>query len=296
MLLSVAEDLVAAKIPATVALCRSAMNDLSVDLPVVEANGDSAADIAAELSGAKDVTAVFPIAPECDRILTDLIRGFRNAGLKVHAPMPRAAQCFSDKWSTFRFLEEHRIPSVPTYVPSQSQCHLGQSPACVKPRDGLSCAGVQRCRSDIVQQMIAARQISDTTHIVQPFVNGTSWSIGCICREGEWLLLPTVQQSIDWNDGLPQYKGGTVYTGTSDNADQMEDLAQQVIAGISGFSGYLGIDFIVAATSQNVAVMEINPRLCSSYVGYRRATKENLMAWMLDEADTPKWCASSVHF
>ncbi len=60
-------------------------------------------------------------------------------------------------------------------------------------------------------------------------------------------------------------------------------LAAQVLGGLPGALGFLGIDLVLGddpAGSQDV-VIEINPRLTTSYVGLRRLAEGNLAAAML---------------
>ena len=56
--------------------------------------------------------------------------------------------------------------------------------------------------------------------------------------------------------------------------------------------GYLGVDLVLgeAADGSDDVVIEINPRLTTSYVGLRALARENLAAAMLDVASgrTPR--------
>jgi hypothetical protein len=46
-------------------------------------------------------------------------------------------------------------------------------------------------------------------------------------------------------------------------------------------AGFVGFDLIASAGKPRVRILEANPRLTTSYVGYRRLTHENLAARML---------------
>jgi predicted ATP-grasp superfamily ATP-dependent carboligase len=53
--------------------------------------------------------------------------------------------------------------------------------------------------------------------------------------------------------------------------------------------GYIGVDMVVGRSEAEDAVIEINPRLTTSYVGLRTICQENLAQAMLDVAcgETP---------
>ena len=78
-------------------------------------------------------------------------------------------------------------------------------------------------------------------------------------------------------------------------------LAEKLASAVGEFSGYLGVDIVVrrASSGELVAtVIELNPRLCTSYVGYRRATDSNLAGLILREpAETEiHWSTAVTEF
>jgi predicted ATP-grasp superfamily ATP-dependent carboligase len=63
------------------------------------------------------------------------------------------------------------------------------------------------------------------------------------------------------------------------NLDQRaRDLAWRAISAVPGLSGYVGVDLVLGET--DVAI-EINPRLTTSYVGYRALARFNLAQALL---------------
>jgi hypothetical protein len=51
------------------------------------------------------------------------------------------------------------------------------------------------------------------------------------------------------------------------------EVAKRVVKSISGLQGYVGVDFIL--TKEGAVVIEVNPRLTTSYVGLRRVVNFN---------------------
>ena len=66
------------------------------------------------------------------------------------------------------------------------------------------------------------------------------------------------------------------------------ELARRAVEVVPGLQGYVGVDLVLGEHPQ---VIEINPRLTTSYVGLRRFVRNNLMRVMLDlldGADAPR--------
>src|SRR5690606_21918601 len=60
-------------------------------------------------------------------------------------------------------------------------------------------------------------------------------------------------------------------------------LARRAVAAIDGMLGFVGVDMVLTDDPDDDAVIEINPRLTTAYVGLRRLTKDNLAAWLAPE-------------
>ncbi|HXZ15970.1 MAG TPA: ATP-grasp domain-containing protein, partial [Roseiarcus sp.] len=58
------------------------------------------------------------------------------------------------------------------------------------------------------------------------------------------------------------------------------DLVADACRSLPGLVGYVGFDLIASANAPHVRIVEVNPRLTTSYVGYRELTRENLAARM----------------
>ena len=55
--------------------------------------------------------------------------------------------------------------------------------------------------------------------------------------------------------------------------------AEEVVRAIHGLKGYVGIDMVL--TDREAVVIEVNPRVTTSYVGVRQVLRQNLGAMML---------------
>ena len=66
-------------------------------------------------------------------------------------------------------------------------------------------------------------------------------------------------------------------------AERATPIATQALKSIPGALGYVGVDLVLGKASDGSedVVIEINPRLTTSYVGLRAMTEDNLAGAML---------------
>ena len=64
----------------------------------------------------------------------------------------------------------------------------------------------------------------------------------------------------------------------------VDELLDNVLKSIPGLFGYLGIDLLIPNSApESPLIVEINPRLTTSYTGYRKLCRDNLAALWLGE-------------
>lgn len=93
-------------------------------------------------------------------------------------------------------------------------------------------------------------------------------------------VFPVAKQILS-DDGRFRYLGGRIPTPDVDH-ESVQRAARAACRCVPGLSGYVGVDLIVPDDSQNEPlVVEINPRLTTSYLGYRALAEDNLAERML---------------
>lgn len=249
------------------------------------------------------------IAPECDHLLEGLIADLESAA----SPETRllnldSGRCalFADKLRTNEWLMQNDLPLIPT-IAAESATNSdwsasGNSPAAIlKPRDGVGSDRVQKINSDSrLPELLAMIRRHPSQMILQPFIPGATCSIGLIgggTQTSTVLLKPALQRIVE-HDGHLKYYGGEIPCPRA-AAQLIDEFAPRLVRALGSFHGYLGVDLIVDTNSDTpVRVVEINPRLCTSYVGYRQLADENLMSRMLLRSpDRPlQWKAGCVVF
>ncbi|MBA3311686.1 MAG: ATP-grasp domain-containing protein [Planctomycetaceae bacterium] len=251
----------------------------------------------------RDADATLVIAPEFDRILEDRCRLIVTSGGRSSGSSAEAVALCADKLLLARHLEEHDVPTVPTSRFDLRDRALNFDEAStqrvvIKPRFGAGSINtfVVSSRDGYLQaaEFDSITALSDA--ISQPFVQGRALSAAAIVSRSGIEVWPVCSQDIVGSERL-HYAGGIV-PADIDRSDEVADVARRAIATVPGLHGYVGIDLILPDDAAPV-VVEINPRLTSSYLGYRRLAASNLAPRILqpDEPHSdPEWKPLMVAF
>lgn len=231
----------------------------------------------------QEVDAVWPIAPESHGILEQLSMDILESGNALLNSRPAAVRAAASKSSTAQLCRKHGIPVVPTYSLT------GVLPASVqkwvlKPDDGVGCDGIRLLDGFEQPYNMFNGLLEGRDYIAQPFTEGLATSLSILCREGEARLLSTNEQRVALVDGVFRLQGCIV--GTDHTSESYERLASAIAAALPGLWGYAGVDLIESAAGPRV--LEVNPRLTTSYVGLRHSLGINPAAMVLDLLDSAK--------
>jgi hypothetical protein len=112
--------------------------------------------------------------------------------------------------------------------------------------------------------------------VLQEKASGKDVSIAVISSDKQTCLLPAVSQRLDAH--TLEYLGGE---GPLSEAlqDRARNLALQALNAMpEGKRGFIGLDLILGKSPELDYVIEINPRVTTSYVGLRKIIAGNLAA------------------
>lgn len=219
---------------------------------------------------------VWLVAPETGGVLQQLSAMVLDAGRQLLSSAPDAVALATSKWQTYLHLKQHGLPMVET---AQWPTYLAAGQGWViKPDDGVSCDGTRLVTDQQALQRWLAQDHAG--EIIQPYMAGTAASLSMLCRHGQAWLLSVNQQLIHIADGHIHYRGSVV------NADQAHwsacaQIASQVAAAVPGLFGYVGVDLLLGENGQ-LHVLEVNPRLTTSFAGLEAAIAYNPARLLLD--------------
>lgn len=241
-----------------------------------------------------DATVI--VAPETGGILSRLVQAATVRGVPVLGPGPRAARLASDKLATLRLLQRAGVP-VPRCArlqrPGVARLRGRRRPFVLKPRDGCGTEGVSIIRSpgDIDAALRRARAATGRRDLlVEDHLPGSPASVSVLVEPGRSggargrargrriRVLALGRQRVTGRSAL-RYRGGELPWRPA-RAREAIGTAVRAVAALDRVAGdlrgFVGVDLIVGP--QGAHVLEINPRLTSSYLGLRRVLKPNPVA------------------
>ena len=214
--------------------------------------------------------AVFMIAPETDGILQKLTQMASLQGKLLLGCGLDSIKICSDKMATYLALDAANIACIPTHTYQDWQASHWIWLA--KPNDGAGCSDTVCFNNpDDLKDWIEHNH-KQYSHVIQAFQPGDAGSISCVMQHGRAHLLSCNSQIIDINNHKLSYTGGIV-NGMRDYWPQFEFLANKIAQLLPDLAGYVGIDVIV--DDDEIIVVEINPRLTTSYIALRESIGAN---------------------
>jgi predicted ATP-grasp superfamily ATP-dependent carboligase len=265
--------------------------------------GQDEAALFRRLARAADYTLV--IAPEFDDLLATRCQWVEEAGGRLLGPAPAAVRLTGDKLALDRHLGQYGVatPASQPWTPGEPVPAVS-FPAVCKPRHG---AGSQA--TFLVSDPAALTACAEKARaegwsgdaLVQSYVAGCAASVALLTGPRELVPLPPAAQRLS-EDGRFYYQGGQVPLPPA-LAVRAHRLACRAVQTVSGLCGYVGVDLVLGkeADGSQDWVIEINPRLTTSYVGLRALAEDNLAEVMLccatgEELPTLRWRPEVVHF
>jgi hypothetical protein len=117
--------------------------------------------------------------------------------------------------------------------------------------------------------------------LVESYQAGIPVSVSAILQDDNMQWLPAGRQDVDLDEGI--YRGGAIPLEPSYD-QRAARLARQALLAMPRSRGFVGLDMVLGDNpdGEDDVVIEINPRITTSYVGLRVATGLNLAAAILD--------------
>ncbi len=211
-----------------------------------------------------NIDALMIIAPETEAILSNLCKKYSNRSFTLLNSTVDSVKLTGNKLNTYLHMQSHNVAQIPTYEIGNMNS-VGKGEVIVKPKDGVGCENIYLSES-INQLNEKLNSVVRAKYIVQPYLQGQSASLSLLCWDGECLLLSAnIQNMKKLGDSIALQQ--CVVNGL-DQAEFIE-FSNHLVKAVPGLRGYIGVDILI--TENEILLIEINPRLTTSYVGLKAA-------------------------
>ncbi len=243
-----------------------------------------------ELSSLAD--AVYVIAPESNQVLKKLVEIVESSGGTSLNCKIDAIKRVSNKMTTYETLKKKGITAPETFLLDIHEKtenikrlikELGY-PLVFKPLDGVSCGGLSLVKDENSIAGAVKKVAQDSMSkqfIAQKLIRGKAAST-CVISTGNKAVAVTLNKqlvTLSSPDKESRYYGGVVPFNHKLEKEALR-AAEKAVEGIMGLKGYVGVDLIL--TNAGPVVMEINPRLTTSYIGLKRTVNFNTAQAIVD--------------
>jgi predicted ATP-grasp superfamily ATP-dependent carboligase len=219
------------------------------------------------------------IAPETSGVLLQRAERVEAVGGRLLSPGSDFIKIAANKQATAERLMQNRVPVPRASVLAYPRYPLPQVmyPAVIKPIDGCGSQGVRFVQNESELESSDAAWPAR----LEEYVPGLPVSVSILCGPRNRFALPACEQLLS-ADGSFTYQGGRLPL-SSDVNRRARQLALQAVESLPATIGYVGVDMVLGSASDGSGdrVIEINPRLTTSYVGLRALAQTNLAAAML---------------
>ncbi|TFG18569.1 MAG: ATP-grasp domain-containing protein [Promethearchaeota archaeon] len=225
----------------------------------------------------------FIIAPEFSNILYDLTKIVKANFKNLLSIDLEGITLGTSKIRTYEYLKTSGLHAPITYLIPKDKNDFNTDfiykkfteisrPIVIKPNDGVGAEAIYyfETESELTSFLEHSFDALDSQrdYILQEFINGEDLSVSLIGTSSIPLILSINSQKISLNKNrTAEYMGGAT---PIKNHDQIIVKIQEVLEklDLSMFKGYFGVDFILR-TDGTIFIIDINPRLTTSYLGIR---------------------------
>lgn len=219
--------------------------------------------------------ALLIIAPETDDVLSSLCERFSDQDLVLLNSKVDSIKLTGNKYDTYRYLQAYDIPQIPTYGQDELK-DIDFRQFVIKPVDGVGCEHLFLLldRNDLERTLA---EHAGEQFIIQPFIKGKHVSLSLLCWDGQCLQLSGNEQYlVEGNSSLVLKKCSV----NAFDSGKFKSFSKKLIQALPGLRGYIGVDILI--TEEGTLLVEINPRLTTSYIGLRSALGINPAKLIMD--------------
>lgn len=220
----------------------------------------------------KKVDVSWVVAPESEGILASVINALEAADCRTMNCNVETIRVTGDKLNCSRLMQKSEISTIHNLLYEDLARNINK--VVIKPRFGVGGEGLRICNDGKQALDYIGEQES---WVIQPYVKGEHRSLSLLCWQGAAKILSCNVQQFSAH---PEPRLNKCIVNAFSPSAELIALAQKIGQTFPGLIGYVGVDYI--ETSDGCVVVEINPRLTTSYIGLARALQQNPAQLCLD--------------
>ena len=264
---------------------------LNTDCVLPVSNFKEAQDTIRKACGKVDAALV--VAPETGGVLQSLVELVEQTGVASLNCKSAVIRAVSNKADLYEKLKAKGIiiPETISLSFSDDLSNIKSAikgkfsfPVLFKPVEGEGCSGISIASSETQIDAAIAKVKSQSQcgrFLVQEYLTGHAASVSLLSTGEKALPLSLNEQKVTLAtpDGDSSYDGGVV---PFEHPFWLEalDVAQQVADCFCGLRGYFGVDVVLSADGP--VVVDVNPRLTTSFVGLSSSSGLNVSEALLN--------------
>ena len=217
---------------------------------------------------------ILPILPETNLDLYKYVKFLEENKINKIISDKKIISLLSNKLSFYNFFISHNINTIPTYAINDIRKIKKLKNLIVKDKYGAGCSFVKIFKGPSDKGFSGY----NNNYIVQPYIHGQSYSISAFFSRDDIYLLSINKQDIKIKQGFIKLNKIIVNDKTV-GCTKIYVLLERIKYMLPKLYGYIGIDIII--NDKGLHLVEINPRLTTSYIGLRETLGINLVNLMI---------------
>jgi len=207
---------------------------------------------------------ILPILPEQNMELYSYCEFLAEQNIETLISSPETIKVLSDKYVFSSFCLKHNIPCIPSYLSSQINA-IPHDTIIEKDRYGVGCSHVKKISK---KDSIKRKKM-----IYQPYIKGNHFSLCVYYEKKSFKILTLNEQDIVLDNNKIKLRSLKVNVKNSHYLE-LYSILRNIYKSLPGLYAYVGVDLIM--TRDKILVVEVNPRLTTSFTGISSTLGINL--------------------
>ena len=228
---------------------------------------------------ADEADFVLVIAPESNNCLSDCLNWMRASESKLISPDSAFIEISQSKLATIEYLESKEFKALPRILHRDFPIAYDEAEPIQAVLKLVIGAGSEHVEFIPDLSLWRPEAFEPNEFHLEEFVAGTPVSVSVICRPEGDIFLPPTEQLFD-RKPFGEYVGAG-FPIDDPISQRATEITRRAVELLPSTRGYIGFDIVIGEDPAQDCLIEINPRLTTSYLKLREICPDNLAMKML---------------